>query len=374
MKEIYADYNATAPLHPDVKAYLQKRFHGPFAHPSALHARGIEIHQALEFCKNLMAEKLGCTKDNIQFNSGSSESIERLFFHIVGEKILGGERPAIVCSPVEHSAVLDQVNYWATKGAQVHWLKVDSDGSIDTKEIESCLVQHKPVLLCCMAANNETGLLYPYEEIALLCSKYSVLYCCDTTQIIGRLPFDFKKSSIDFAFLSSHKLGALGGSGALLVKNKELIPPRKGTPNYLAIETMGVVFHHIEDQYQLWAKVLEKKISFEHKCLSTLNNITIFSSTRSRLPNTTLLSLEGIHSQALQIELESRNILVTTSSACSDNEPETSTILKAMGTKDSMGRGAVRISTTTSVTTEDYEGIFQGLKSASEKLLKLRYY
>jgi len=238
-------------------------------------------------------------------------------------------------------------------------------------------------MVAVMAANNETGVIQPYVEINSLCLKNNIPYLCDTTQYIGKTPFNFKELNIDYAVCSGHKLGALTGTGILLVKNPENLLPliigggqekglRGGTQNYLGNETLAVALKTTEENYANIQALKEKRIEFEKKIKMAFPTVVIIGENAPRLATTTYISYPGIHGQAVQIELEALDIFVTTSSACSDNMPSTSKVLKAMGVSDDVGRGVVRISLCLNSPLNYYDTLADALIKAYTKLAKVK--
>ena len=235
-----------------------------------------------------------------------------------------------------------------------------------------------------MAANNETGVLQPFSIIAERCRQQGILYLCDTTQIIGKMKIPSSMLEGSFLCGSAHKLGAPLGSGFLLLPYKKDFSPmifgggqeknfRSGTQNYLGIETMTVALDWHYRHLNLWTNIEEHKNLFESAIKKSIPQARIISEEIKRLPNTTLISFKGIHSQGLQIELEARNIFVTTSAACSDNEPSTSKVLRAMGLNDDEGRSVIRISTGLEFDLKNYMLINQSLKEAFLQLEKISF-
>jgi cysteine desulfurase len=240
-------------------------------------------------------------------------------------------------------------------------------------------------LVAVMAANNETGIIQPWQEIANFCDDNNLIFFSDTTQFIGKSEFDFSSSKMDFAVLSGHKIGAITGSGILLSKNPFKLKPlifggsqeagtRGGTQNYIGIETLAVALDAFSQEKINLEKVKGLKLNFEANIKKIFPQVVIIGDDAERLATTTMIAFPGIHGQAVQIELESNNIFVTTSAACSDNEPETSKILKAMEIDDKVGRGVVRISFGTNTNEKSYLTIEKALLNAYQKLKKIHSY
>ncbi|MFA6236835.1 MAG: cysteine desulfurase family protein [Bacteriovorax sp.] len=380
---IYADYNGSAPLSQEVKDYLIKRFEkGPFANPNAIHYLGTKTMMGMENARSVCAKALGADFDQIIFNSGSTEGISTVFHSILSNE---HDKKIIIISGIEHSAIVNTAHYYETRGFQVKTLPANADGIVDLETLQKWIKADSKniAMVSIMAANNETGVIQPYKEISSLCHEYKIPYLCDTTQFIGKTPFNFKESNIDFAVCSGHKLGAMTGTGILLAKNPAKILPliigggqekglRGGTQNYLGNETLAVAFSSLEKNFNNINALTEKRIEFESKVKKSFPSVVIIGENSPRLATTTYIAFPGIHGQAVQIELESQDIFVTTSSACSDNMPVTSKVLKAMGTSDDIGRGVVRISLCLNSPLSYYDQLADALMKAYAKLSKVK--
>ncbi len=374
---IYADYNGTSRLKKSVKEYLIQRLDGPFGNPNAIHSIGNQIKAAYEECRKICATLLDADPHQVIFTSGSSEGISQVFYsHIALNKC----NKRLLLSKIEHSAINNVSKTLEKMGFEVDYLNTNSDGVVEIPNYNKSYC-----IAALMAANNETGVIQNYNEFAIWCKENDTPYFCDTTQYIGKMPFSFKKSELDFAILSSHKIGSLVGSGILLVKDPERLKPiifgggqeyalRGGTQNYIGVECMTLALKELVENMDQVHALKENKLNFEKRIKEQISEAVIIGEGAERLPNTTLLSIPGIHGQGLQIELESRDIFVTTSSACSDNEPETSHVLKSMGIDDSVGRSVVRISLEESATNEDFEKIEDAILKSYQVLKKIKSY
>lgn len=389
MKYIYADYNATSPMLSVVKNYfIGGRLNGPFANPNSLHFLGNKILNGLDQCREIIAEKLSIDKNQIVFNSGSSESITTAFWMSIGQNILQkkNQKSHIICSKIEHAAVIQAALYWEKQGATVHWLNTSKDGIIDLVQLKNLIEQYQDqlALVAVMAANNETGVIQPFEAIANLCKAHQILYLCDTTQIIGKLQIPTALRLGVFFCASGHKLGAPLGSGflvlpyidnfqALIMGGEQERHYRSGTQNYLGIEAMTIALKWHYENLNQWQRIETEKNNFEHKVKEAISDAKVIGEKSERLPNTSLISFTGIHSQGMQIELEARNIFVTTSAACSDNEPNTSKVLRAMGINDDEGRSVLRISTGLEFDVKDYTQISMAINESYQQLEKISF-
>ncbi|MDD0854264.1 cysteine desulfurase family protein [Halobacteriovorax sp. GB3] len=385
---IYADYNGSAPICDDVKDYLIERLKkdGPYANPNAIHYLGSKTLMGMENARSICSKVLGADYNQVIFNSGATEGISHVFHSCLDNAQELGIK-AVIVSGIEHSAVINSAKAYANKGVETKILPTLNTGIIDLSALESWLADYGKELglVAIMAANNETGIIQPYEKVAELCNKHDVPFLCDTTQYIGKTIFNFKKSGADYAVTSGHKFGALTGAGILLAKDPTSLRPliigggqekghRGGTQNYIGNETLAVALKNFEKNLDKIEALNSKRLEFEAALTEKFPEVVIIGKESPRLASTTYVSFPGIHGQAVQIELESQDIFVTTSSACSDNEPVTSKVLKAMGVTDEVGRGVVRISLGLCSPLEYYDEILDALTKAYEKLGKIKSY
>lgn len=382
---IYAEYNGSCPLLPSVKNYLEKRFKSElFGNPNAIHSIGQKLAGGIAKSRHVIAESVGCKPHQLFFNSGASEGISQIINSILEQT--DENKKIIISSPIEHSIIPNALSFYEKrKGFQVEHTSVDAEGRVELESLINIIEKHKNkiALVTIMAVNNETGVHQPFKEIAQICREQEIKFFCDTTQLIGKAPFHFENSGLDFAVCSGHKLGALTGSGFMIAKDPSQLLPlvfgsiqerglRGGTQNYLGIETLAVAIQDFYENIKNLKRLNSLKLQFENEIKSAYPEAVILGENADRLAGTTLIGYPGIHGQAIQIELESNNIFVTTSAACMDNQPETSKVLKAMGVNDKLGRGVVRISLSYSQGEQEYTTIAKHLKSAYNKLSKIQ--
>ena len=385
-KPIYADFNGSAPLSKPVREYLVKRIEeGPFANPNAIHKLGKKVHMGMENARLVCAKSLGAKYNQVIFNSGATEGINAIFHNCLSDA-KERKKPIFIMSGIEHAAIPNTGKYYEKKGLTCKILPTLENGIVDIEILEEWLKEfgNEVSLLTIMAANNETGIIQPYNEISKLANEYNVPYFSDTTQFIGKHVFNFEESGMDFAVTSGHKIGALTGAGILLAKDPESFKPfiigggqekglRGGTQNYLGYESMAVALDDFtKNQIPKLEEIRNKRDEFEEKIKNDFPKVVVVGKESPRLASTTYISYPGIHGQAVQIELESQNIFVTTSSACHDNSPVTSRPLKAMNIADEVGRGVVRISLSTCSPDDGYDLVYKALKKAYEKLTKIK--
>ena len=381
---IYADYNGSAPICPEVREYLLERIQGEnFANPSASHELGEKINIWMEKSRKKCAEILGAEKNQVLFNSGASEGISHIFYSLLGDKapLKGKEKKKIIISSIEHACVLEAGRFWQTKGYELIKLSCTQDGLIHLDELKDHLKKSYPeiVLVSVMAANNETGVIQPFEQIASLCTQYKVPFFSDTTQYVGKGPFHFNQSGIDFAVSSSHKVGGLMGSGLILAKEMGQLRPfifgggqehglRAGTQNYLAHETYRIALGHFCEHKDKLDDLRKIRNEFERMMKASISDCLVIGEKSPRIPLTSLLAFPGKSGKKMQLALEQRGIMVTTSSACSDGNNQISHVLKAMGFGPEIGQSVVRISLGGEKAKAQYEEILEAFTRLVKKM------
>jgi cysteine desulfurase len=381
---IYADFNGSSPLISPVREYLKQRLDSElYGNPNAIHSIGQKISKGLEKCRGIIAGCMGCYPDQIIFNSGASEGISHIFHSVLEQT--EKSKNIIITSPIEHSVIPNALSFYEKhRGFTLKRVEIDDNGKVKLESLKKLLNEHKGkvAMVTVMAVNNETGVFQPFQKISKLCRLHQVEFFCDTTQLIGKSEFHFEESGLDYVVCSGHKLGALSGSGFVIVREPTKLLPlvfgstqerslRGGTQHYLGIETLAVAIKDFHENQEKLSTLKKAKLHFEHEMKAEFPESVIIGEVADRLAGTTLIGYPGIHGQAVQIELESHDIFVTTSAACTDNQPQTSRVLKAMGINDSIGRGIIRISLSLHAGQKEYASIAQALKAAYTKLSKI---
>ena len=379
---IYADYNGSAPISTTVTKYLQERLaEGVYSNPNATHQLGKKMLFKMEDARRSLANVLGCRPSNITFNSGSSEGISHIFHSILHKD---QDKKVIITSQIEHMAIVQACEYYASRrGFTVETIKTLSNGQVDLEHFKELVNKHQNniALATVIAANNETGVIQPYKEIGKICRDNGIIFFSDTTQYIGKTPFNFSESNMDFAVSSSHKIGAIIGSGIIISRDPSLLRSfifgggqegghRGGTQNYLGIETMGVA---IEDFHknEKWLEELRKlRERFEANMKKKFDQVFIVGEDAPRLASTTMIAIPGLSGQAVQAVLETKDVFVTTSSACSDKKAG-NRILEAMGLPCEISGSVVRISLCMNSNQALYDRIEDALTEAYNKLIKV---
>lgn len=383
----YLDTNGSAPLSPAVENYYKNRLetHGPYANPNANHYLGARCMMNIEKARRQVASLINCESSEIIFNSGSSEGISQVFHHLIIEKVKNQTaKNHIVISELEHSAVKQSANHLESLGFTVHRVSVTEQGEINFSELSQIVQENAEhiALVSIMAANNETGVIQPYKEIAELCQQHEILFFSDTTQIIGKEEFNFADSGMSIACMSAHKIGGPTGVGALIVRKGLKISPmifggnqekgiRGGTQNYFGIEGFGVACQETKEKLIKLEELRFKRDKFEEKLLERFPGTVIFGKDVNRVANTSYISVPRVLNTDLQFHLQAKKIYVTTGSACSDQSKSISPILKAMNVSIPIGHGATRLSFSVGLLYSNWdeleETIFSCIQSSVKK-------
>ena len=377
----YADHNASALLCKDVEAFLRERLTTDlYGNPNATHKVGSAIKRRMEAARLQCAESINAEKRNIIFNSGSSEGISHIFFSLLNDGPQNG-RDLIIISTIEHSAIEASAKYYSERGFRLELAPVNNNGQLDISKFEEILNKNKDklALVSIIAANNETGVIQPYQKIGELTHKNGGVFFSDTTQIIGKTFFDFKTSEMDFAVCSGHKIGAPTGIGYIVCQDRTQLSSfifgggqenglRGGTQNYIGIECLGLASSLLKKKEGLFEQIAKSRDAFEARIQAKFPEIVVFGKDAPRAVNTSFLGHPTVLGSDLQYELEKQSIFVTTSSACSDKSAGSSRVLKAMQVPDNLGQGAVRIS----VGFCDYDKLYETIEQVfTESLMKL---
>lgn len=348
----YFDYNATTPVDPAVLEAMLPYFGPHFGNAaSRTHVFGAKAEEAVDQARQQLAHLLNADAKEIVFTSGATESINLALKGVFEANQHRGNH--IITVSTEHKAVLDTAVHLAQLGAEITYLQPDSEGLITIKQVEE-VIRPTTILVSVMAANNETGVIQPIQEIAAVTHRHGALFHTDATQAVGKLPFSYADSPIDLLSLSAHKLYGPKGVGALVArKSIPLVAQqdggrhergrRSGTLNVPGLVGLGEAAR----QCQLTlptetASITALRDQLETGILAGLPNAIVNGNRQFRLPNTTNISFAGVDGELLLMALN--EIAVSNGSACTSASTEPSHVLKAMGLSDDLAYSSVRFS------------------------------
>ena len=357
---IYLDNNATTQIDKRVLDAMMPFLTNAYANANSTHLFGVEAYEAVKAARIKVSELIGSDPYEIVFTSGATEAI-----NIAIQGVAEGYRSKgkhLVTVSTEHSAVLDTCRYMETKGFEVTYLSVTSDGLIDLNELKAAL-RNDTVLVAVMFANNETGVIQPISEIAELTHSVGALFMTDATQAVGKIELNVDELGIDLLCLSGHKLHAPKGVGALFVRkrlNRVRIPAlihggghekgmRSGTLNVPGIVALGEACTIAKRELTKNAESIGALRNYLETELLKIEGTSLNGTTTSRLYNTTNILFRGADSDAVIMGLSNPDndlplIAVSNGSACTSESIEPSHVLTSMGINEVDAFSSIRFS------------------------------
>jgi cysteine desulfurase len=352
MKTIYLDNNATTRVAPEVVDEMLPYFSEYYGNPSSMHSFGGQIEKKVRDAREKLARLLNCDPSEIVFTSCGTESDNTA---IRGTLESHTQKKHIITTRVEHPAVLNLSRHLNKNGYQVTELSVDKKGQLELDELEDT-INDATAIVSIMYANNETGVIFPIEEIGTIVKSKGIVFHCDAVQAVGKIPLDMSKSTIDLLSLSGHKFHAPKGIGALYVRKGTKFTPfmvgghqekgrRAGTENVPYIIGLGkaaeLALEHLKDENTL-VKALRDRL--ENALLTKCPDSCVNGDKAHRLPNTTSISFEYVEGEAILLLLSEKGIAASSGSACTSGSLEPSHVLRAMGVPFTRVHGSVRLS------------------------------
>jgi cysteine desulfurase len=381
---IYLDNNATTRVAPEVLAAMQPYLSEFFGNPSSAHALGREMKRAVEKSREQVANLIGAAEpDEIVFTSCGSESDN---WAIRGVLATQPDKKHIITTLVEHEAVQNLCRLLEGEGYEVTWLGVNQNGELDLDALRAAL-RPDTALVTIMLANNETGVLFPIDEVGRIVREESeALFHVDGVQAVGKIPIDLKNTAVDLFALSGHKLHAPQGIGALYVRKGLSLPSfivgggqehgrRAGTSAVPNIVGLGAACRlALENNNHERIERLRNRL--EDQILKSIPNARLngIADRSKRLPNTSNISFEYVDGQSILMHLDEAGICVSTGSACHSSTHESSPTLRAMNVPYTAAQGSIRFSLGRYNTDEDVETTLNVLPGIVAKLAAMSPY
>ncbi len=378
MRRVYLDNNATTRTDPEVVAKMLPFFSEEFGNASSSHGFGVEVSGAVREARRSVQALLGAAHDHeVVFTSGGTESDNAAI--LAGLAAREG-RDEIVTTAVEHPAILSIVEHLQkTRGVTVHLIGVDARGRIDLDAFRAALGP-KTAIVSAMWANNETGTLFPIEELARLAHESGALFHTDAVQAVGKIPIDLKTTQIDFLSLSGHKLHGPKGIGALYVRKGTKFAPflrgghqerarRGGTENTPGIVGLGAAAELARLRLQEdAAHIAALRDRLEAGVTQRIAQCQISGDVDNRLVNTSNIAFSDIEGEAILTHLDRAGIAASTGSACTAGSTEPSHVLRAMNVPEEALHGAIRFSFSRENTIEEVDDVLETLPGIVAKL------
>ncbi|MBW2344339.1 MAG: cysteine desulfurase NifS [Deltaproteobacteria bacterium] len=376
MKTIYMDNNATTKVAPEVLEAMQPFLSDLYGNPSSAYTFGGKVARDIRDARQQVASILGASPEEIIFTSCGSESDNTA---IMSALSTGKDKMHIVTSRVEHPAIKVLCNELAKQGYRITEIPVDRKGRLDMEQYKESLTTDTAIVSL-MWANNETGVIFPVEEAALMARDRGILFHTDAVQAVGKIPIDLQNSAIDMLSISGHKLHAPKGIGVLYVRKGTKFTPfligghqergrRGGTENTASIIALGkaceLAAKRMEEE-NTRVKALRDRL--EKDLLNMVPNSRVNGGGAERLPNTTNISFEFIEGESILLLMDEFGICASSGSACTSGSLQPSHVLRAMGVPFTMAHGSVRFSLSVYNTEEEIDFALDKVPPIIEKL------
>ncbi len=376
MKTVYVDNNATTKVAPEVLEVMVPFFSEYYGNPSSMHFFGGQVQKKVDEARGKVAEFLGAESSEVVFTSCGTESDNAA---ILGTLDSYPEKRHIITTRVEHPAVGNVSTYLGRKGYRITELSVDREGRLDLDELRESLTD-ETALVTVMYANNETGVIFPVEEIGEIVKARGIPFHTDAVQAAGKIPLQMKKSKLDMLSISGHKLHAPKGVGVLYIRKGTKFSPfligghqekgrRGGTENVPYIIGLGkaceLAQKHLNEEN---TKIRSLRDYLEAKLLEKIPNTLVNGERKNRLPNTTSLSFEFVEGESILLLLSDLGICASSGSACTSGSLEPSHVLRAMGVPFTAAHGSIRFSLSIYNTKEEMDYIIEQLPPIIQRL------
>ena len=373
------DNNATTKVADEVVEEMLPYFGQFYGNPSSMHTFGGQVGKKIVEARERIASLLGCSPDEIVFTSCGTES-DNTAIRGVLESV--GMRRKIITSRVEHPAVLGMCRQLEGHGYMVVEIGVDKQGRLNVDELKNC-VDDDTALVTIMHANNETGVIFPVEEIARFVKSKGVVFHTDAVQSVGKIPVNLKDSASDLLSISGHKLHAPKGVGVLYVRKGTRLTPfmvgghqesgkRAGTENVPGIIALGKACE-LAEQNIVHENTVVKGLRdrLEKKILETCPDSFVNGDVENRLPNTSNISFEYIEGESILMMLDRYGICASSGSACTSGSLEPSHVLRAMGVPFTAAHGSIRYSLSRYTTEQEVDFAAEKMPAIVNRLREL---
>jgi cysteine desulfurase len=381
MNTVYLDNNATTGVASEVLDAIMPFLTERYGNPSSMHSFGGNVASEISKAREQLAELLGASAKEMVFTSGGTESDSTAILSALATM---PERREIVTTRVEHPAVLNLCKHLArSKGYTVRWLSVDKEGLLDMEEVRRKITD-QTAIVSVMWANNETGVIFPVQQISEIAHDRGALFHTDGVQAVGKVPINLVNSDIDFLSLSGHKLHSPKGIGALYIKKGTRFSPfvigghqesnrRGGTENVPGIVGLGEAARlALKNFNEENTRVKKMRDRLQEGLLESVSSARVNGSVQYRLPNTLNIGFEFVEGEAILMRMDDKGICASSGSACTSGSLEPSHVLRAMGVPFTAVHGSIRFSLSRYNTEEEIEfviaqvpGIIEFLRAMS---------
>jgi len=375
---VYLDNNATTRVAPEVVEAMLPFLTEQWGNPSSAYSFGHKLGEAISAAREKVAALINAEPREIIFTSCGTESINSAIHSALSSQ---PQKRHVVTTAVEHSATLKFCQFLQKQGYEVTYVPVSPEGNLRLEALESSL-RPDTAIVSTMWANNETGMLFPVDEVAKLCRDKEVLFHTDAVQVPGKLKIDVKQLQPDFLSLSGHKLHAPKGIGLLYIRRGVKYQPfvigggqergrRGGTENVAGIVAFGRAAELAKvDIHEEGTRIRALRDRLEDGILARIPGTSMNGAKEPRLPNTSNIAFNGIEAEGVLMLLDQAGICASSGSACTTGSLEPSHVLTAMGCSASRARGSLRFSLGKYNTEDDVDHFLAQLPGITAKLRK----
>jgi len=373
---IYLDHNATTPVDPAVAERMTWFLKEHFGNPSSIYPIGRKVKELMNEARERVAGSLDVDRGEIFFTGSGTESDN---FAVFGTLEASPEKNEFVTSAIEHPAVIEAAKALDRRGVKVTYLPVDKYGAVSLDDLRSALTP-KTALVSVMHANNEIGTIQPIAEIVRIAHERDVPVHTDAVQSFGKIDVDARKLGVDFLTVSAHKIYGPKGIGALYIRRGANICPfvrggrqerglRAGTENTAGIVGFGEAVRVLEEKGRKERARVEKLAETLKKGVEErIPGARFNGHPENRIKSTLNFAFPGLEAEAILLALATKEIYVSTGSACSEESEEVSHVLQAIGLRPEIARSSIRMSLGRSNTEEDIAGVLRELPEIIERL------
>ena len=380
MNVIYLDNNATTQVDPEVLQAMIPFYSELYGNPSSMHSFGGGVAARIKEARESLARLLGATADEIVFTSCGTESDSTAIRAAIESY---PAKKHIVTSRVEHAAIKNLFESLSKKGYRTTFVPVDRQGRLDLDTLYENLTDDTAIVSL-MWGNNETGVLFPIEEVSRRVKERGIVFHTDAVQTVGKIPIDLSRTGVDMLSLSGHKIHAPKGIGALYIRKGTKFAPfligghqekgrRGGTENTAAIVGLGkaaeLAKKHLESG--TYTAVGELRDRLENEILAQVPSTFVNGDRTNRLPNTTSIAFEYIEGEAILLMLNEYGICASSGSACTSGSLEPSHVLRAMGVPFTAAHGSIRFSLSRTTTREEIDFVLEKLPPVIAQLRQM---
>ena len=379
MRTVYADNNATTRVAPEVVEAMLPYFSDFYGNPSSMHLFGGQVEKNVIEAREKVAQLINADPSEIIFTSCGTESDSTAIRGTLGSY---PEKKHLVTSRVEHPAVLNLCRHLTKNGYRLTELPVDNLGNMSPDDLPE-VITDATAIVSIMYANNETGVIFPIEEIGAVVKSRGAVFHSDAVQAVGKIPLDMSTSSLDLLSLSGHKLHAPKGIGALYIRKGTKLTPfilgghqergrRAGTENVPYIIGLGkaaeLARKHMDDE-NTRVKALRDRL--EREIIKRCSDTRVNGDKNHRLPNTTNISFEFVEGESILLLLSDKGIAASSGSACTSGSLEPSHVLRAMGIPFTFVHGSLRLSLSRYTTDRDIDYIIEHIPPIISRLREI---